>query len=423
MNKKVVSLYGFFGIDNVGNEAMLKALIEPIREKYNDQIEFIVFSRHPSKKYDGMYGCLTVKNLEHDTKEESLGRWLKGLNPDDYSSLPELIKNILLSDLMIIGPGQYLVGTGAKGLFTGALAQTAIITMLCRSLGVPIYGLALACEAINDPWSTIAISEILESMSLITFRDTVSLTNIDKLGISTENIEVMGDLALASQPAKRSLADDVMQRNKIPKKIGPRLAFAHRNLYFIENKEQVEKAYAASIKKWLDDVNRDILVISQCTYNHDNTRDDDRVAARNFFKKYGINCDRVYCIEDEFYPDVIESLYGQCDITLASRLHGSIFSCKQGTPPVVLNCLKKMKGFYNRLGMEELLISPDVKSDELINKLQSTYNRRKDLSDKILHRVSDVRLTAAGYSKQASVLLDANRVSEKQLKYRQLLGV
>jgi len=196
----IVSFYGFYGIDNVGNEAMLQAMMSPLKDAYGDQVSFQVFSRHPSSTFDKQYDCVTVPNLEHPTRESSEGRWLRGVNPDDGSDMAAFVENIAKSDLVILGPGQYLVETGARGLFKGALAQAAVLSQVCRLTDTPLYGAALACEPIATGWSSMTIEDILSVMVHVNFRDPVSPENIQAAGIPLENPEVLGDMALSSLP-------------------------------------------------------------------------------------------------------------------------------------------------------------------------------------------------------------------------------
>lgn len=421
MKKKIVSLYGFFGIGNVGNEAMLRALIEPIRNRFHDNVEFRVFCRHPDTAYDETYGCKTVKNLEHNTREEARNQWFKGMNPNDTEYFTEFARHIAFSDLVILGPGQYLVETGANGLFRGALAQAGVVSQLCRTFDVPLYGVALACEEIRTPWSAIAIREILENLCSMNFRDPVSVENLKTIGIELNDPPVFGDLALAPEPADTGLAKEVLKGENIPDKKGRRLALAHRNLYFLPRKEEVNRTMAEVLEKWLSHPGRDIITIPQNTYNIGDDRDDDRVAIEHLISSVPGGTDRIYRIREERRPEALEAVYGTCDVTLASRLHGSVFSCKQGTPPVVLNCMNKMQGFYKRLGFEELLFSPGDPADKITQQLENILQNRSRLSAAILSRVTEIRKKAGNYSRIAIELLSKYKPSEKNIRIRNIL--
>ena len=417
----VVSFYGFYGIDNVGNEAMLQAMMSPLKDAFGDQVSFQVFSRHPSSAFDEQYDCVTVPNLEHPTRESSEGRWLRGVNPDDGSDMAAFVENIAKSDLVILGPGQYLVETGARGLFKGALAQAAVLSQVCRLTDTPLYGAALACEPIATGWSSMTIEDILSVMVHVNFRDPVSPENIQAAGIPLENPEVLGDMALSSLPHDPQNYLSEIAALDVPEKRGPRLAVAHRNLYFMDNKDEVEAAYAQAIRSWLAHDDRDVLFIPQGSYHVDNDRDDDRIAARRFVEKYELPLDRICLVETETRPDVIEVLYSLCDVTLASRLHGSVFSCRQSVPPVVLNCLKKMQGYYQRLGLSELLIEPDAGAKEIAQKLESNLNNKQALQQKIQQQVELNRQTSGGYMQRAIELLETYSESERKVRVRQRL--
>lgn len=423
---KRVFLYGFYGIMNAGNEAMLKALIEPIRSHFNGDVEFVVSNRHPSKEYDQEYGVRSVPNLEYSTRDQARGRWLRGLNPDDTPALIDLLKEISKCDLMIFGPGQYLVETGELGILKGSLAQFYIVQYLCQISGVPFYALAMACEPLDSPWSILTINEILQKVDYLTFRDPQSIENLKSARINVPSHHLLGDLALAGEAASQSLAINIFNKESIPIPDGPRLAVALRSIYWLKKDESViRQKIADTLSLWLQKYNTgDILMIPQNVYSIDGNRDDDRVCHAHVRSLIPTHLQgRIHEVKGEYSPGQIEALYSSADVTLAARLHGSVFSCKQGTPPVVLAFMDKTVGFFNRLGFPDRMIDLDCSSEDLLLKLVETYDNRHNLSSNILNSVARIRKTACRYSDIAIEALEANRMSARQLLAHQVLAL
>lgn len=423
---KRVFLYGFYGIMNAGNEAMLKALIEPIRDHFNGDVEFIVSNRHPSKEYDQEYNVRSVPNLEYGTRDEAQGRWLRGLNPDDTPSLIDLLKEIANCDLMIFGPGQYLVETGELGILKGSLAQFYIVQHLCQISGVPFYALAMACEPLKSAWSILTINELLKKVDYLTFRDPQSIENLKSARIDIPSYELLGDLALAGDAAPKSLATTILEKESIPNAQGPRLAVALRSIYWLKKDESViRQKIADTLSLWLEKNNTaDILMIPQNVYNIDGVRDDDRVCHSQVKSLVPTHLhSRIHEVKGEYSPGEIESLYSYADVTLAARLHGSVFSCKQGTPPVVLSFMDKTIGFFNRLGFPDRMIELDCSAEDLFFKLLETYEGRELLSKNILNSVASIRKTARRYSDIAIEALEARSKTSRQVLARHVLAL
>lgn len=424
MMKKRILLYGFYGIANAGNEAMLRALIEPIRKNYANEIEFLVANRHPSDSYDKQYGVKSIPNLEYGSREMAQGRWLRGLNPDDSPEFMEMLREVASSDLIIFGPGQYLVETGEFGLLKGSLAQFHTLLTMAKVAGTPFYALAMACEPLSSPWSTLSINEALQKCDRLTFRDPQSIKNLEAVGVQLPDHEVLGDLALAAPAADPDLARKVLIEVQIPEKKGPRLAVALRSIYWLGIKqEELRKNIAKTLCMWLEKwPDADILMIPQNVYNVDGGRDDDRFANKSVYdlmpEEYK---NRVYSVLEEYPPEITESFYHGADVTFTSRLHGSVFSCKQGTPPVVLTFMDKTKGFFTRLGYPDRMIDLNTTSEALFAKIVESYNDKEDLSAGILRSVNRIRDKAIRYPQIAIELLEKEPENPYKRKWAQSL--
>jgi len=415
MMKKIL-IYGFFGIENAGNEAMLKAFCEPIRTALgDDQVEFVVASRHPNADYDKTYGVRTIPNFEYPSRELAAGRWLRSLNPDDSEEYLAFVKEVASSDLVVLGPGQFLVETGTAGMLKGALGQALAVVSACTLTHTPVYGLALACEDLKSPWAKLVVQHLLPALSSLTFRDPKSPKNLQDAGILIPEHTVLGDLALADEPAGADKARELFLQEKIPEKTGPRLAVALRNIYWLGiDQEGLRQKVAEILANWLAQEDRDIVLIPQNVYDVDGRRDDDRLEAE-------LTCallpesvkSRVHRVQGKHEAAAVEAIYGQCDVTLSARLHGSVFSCKQGTPPVMLTFMDKTRGFFSRIAHPECMLDLQSSAEDISAQLESFLQRRNDLSRSLLAKVGEIRKTSSEYSQRALKLLEQDSSERK----------
>ena len=72
--KIIVTGASTYGVDNMGDDAMLAGLIEGLNQNY-DNPQIIFLTRHVNKTYDKIFGFSSVKNIDHDSKAESEGRF------------------------------------------------------------------------------------------------------------------------------------------------------------------------------------------------------------------------------------------------------------------------------------------------------------------------------------------------------------
>ncbi len=407
-NTKRVLIYGFYGIENAGNEAMLRALCSPLKEHYGDNIEVVVASRHPSPDYDHRFGVRTIPNFEYTSREDSMGRWLRGLNPDDSEEYLQFINEVANADLVVVGPGQCLVETGTSGMLKGALGQTLAVVMACQLTDTPLYGLALACEDLKSAWGRLTIRQILSAFSVLTFRDARSVDNIQSADIALPDHAVLGDLALLSSAEPSDSAASLLQQESIPPKQGPRLAVALRRIYWLGlDEESHRQKMAEVVARWIKTTGGDAIFIPQNVYDIDGDRDDDRAEAEKTISLLPSDVkSSAHGINGKHDPAAIEAVYGLCDVTLSARLHGAVFSCKQGTPPVVLEFMDKTRGFFRRLGHPERMIPLDSSAQSIADKLTSTLADRDSISSSILKSVDGVRETAQGYVSRCINLLE-----------------
>ncbi len=414
-NKKRVLIYGFYGIENAGNEAMLRALCAPLTEHYGDNIEVVVAARHPSPDYDQRFGVRTIPNFEYTSREDSMGRWLRGLNPDDSEEYLQFINEVANADLVVLGPGQLLVETGTSGMLKGALGQTLAVVTACQLTSTPLYGLALACEDLKSAWGRLTIRQVLSAFADLTFRDKRSVDNIEAAEITLPDHAVLGDLALLSSAEPSDSAASLLQQESIPAKQGPRLAVALRRIYWLGLDEEAHrKKMAVVVARWIETTDGDAVFIPQNVYDIDGDRDDDRAEAEKTISLMPSAIQSsVHCINGKHDPAAIEAVYGLCDVTLSARLHGAVFSCKQGTPPVVLEFMDKTRGFFQRLGHPDCMIPLDASAQSIADKLANTLAQRDSISSSILKSVDGVRETAQGYVSRCIDLLEAPEQDSK----------
>ena len=148
--KIVITGASTYGVDNMGDDGMLATLVQGLRNHCkNPKITFL--ARHVDKNYDNIFGFHSIKNLDHDNKKQSEGRFFLGMNKDDRTENLHLIKEkIDEADLLIIG-GNSFMEISKNNFLRGASSYSATLATLSKFCNTPyaLYGVNVV-EKINS---------------------------------------------------------------------------------------------------------------------------------------------------------------------------------------------------------------------------------------------------------------------------------
>lgn len=153
-----IVLSGYYGFDNVGDEAILYAIIHSLKE-YHPRIEIIVLSHKPEQTAK-TYGV------------EAINRW----------SLKEVHAAIKSSDGLISGGGSLLQDeTGRKSIpyYTG-------IMKIAQQLKKPVFVYAQGMGPIKSKLNQLIVKYVLNSVKLLTVRDQQSKKLLENIGVTTK---------------------------------------------------------------------------------------------------------------------------------------------------------------------------------------------------------------------------------------------
>ncbi|ANU13985.1 CsaB protein [Planococcus halocryophilus Or1] len=159
-----VVLSGYYGFDNVGDEAILYAIIHSLKE-YDPNIEIMVLSNKPEK---------TAETY----RVQAVNRW----------SLREVRAAIKSSDGLISGGGSLLQDkTGRK-----SIPYYAGVMKIAQQLKKPVFVYAQGMGPIDSKINQMIVKHVLNSVELLTVRDQQSKQLLEKVGV-TSPIELVPD--------------------------------------------------------------------------------------------------------------------------------------------------------------------------------------------------------------------------------------
>ena len=169
---KKVLFAGAYGLENAGDDLPLILLCEKLTEHAPQfQFEFTALSRNPSRGYGKSYGIKFVKNLEYDSKEESLNKSFKGLNygdnKEDLERVEDRIKNC---DLLVLGAGN-IFHDKTIDIFRGPIPLFALYIFLAKlhHKKVMLYGTSVT--PLKTSLGKKLSRYIVENSDIVTLRD------------------------------------------------------------------------------------------------------------------------------------------------------------------------------------------------------------------------------------------------------------
>ena len=403
---------GAYTIHSAGDDAALEALLRLVRTAVPGQpVSATVVCRHPNRSFERAFGVAALGNLEYATRQESVGRWLRGFNPgDDLQPLLALAGAVNSADAVVLGAGNFL-NQNSFGLFRGMLPQFAVLTFLAGAAGVPVMLYGLSASPLTDPLAVRMAQWLLDTASVVTFREKDSVQVLRRSGVRVPRKScVLADpvLAASAAPLASAVRSKLVGLNRTPRR--PCLGVSLRSFHHLG--EAAHRAYVhrmiSVVREWKR-AGGDVLLIPQCTYDIDGERADDRCLNAQVAAAAG-GPDAVAFAGGQPWPWQTEALYGLCDVALCSRLHAGVFAVKQGTPAVALGYEAKVTGFWRSLGLGHWCVPLETSPSVLIAKLRSA---RTDFPrERGLRAVAAAREKCGAYAKLLVELVARKRGKE-----------
>ncbi|HEY3396994.1 MAG TPA: polysaccharide pyruvyl transferase CsaB [Armatimonadota bacterium] len=173
---------GYYGFDNLGDEAILAALVQELRRW--PEVEPVVLSQKPSLTEE-VYGVAAV------ARDSILGLW----------------EEMGRADLLLSGGG---------GLFQNSTSQLSLvyylsILELAARRGTPYVVLGQGLGPLRGPGVMGLMRRYLEKAEAVVLRDAESVRLTREMGVAPGKVTEAADLALLLQPAGSQVAEALRQ--------------------------------------------------------------------------------------------------------------------------------------------------------------------------------------------------------------------
>ncbi|MGL4345574.1 MAG: polysaccharide pyruvyl transferase CsaB [Cellulosilyticaceae bacterium] len=304
-SKKSVVISGYYGFDNIGDEAVLYAIIEALRAQVKD-VEITVLSNMPEK----------TKALY---QVGAINRW----------KIKEINKAIQNCDVLISGGGSLLQDvTSSKTipyyLFIVKMAQFYKKKVVFYSQGI---------GPVNKPWSKCLMKYVCNKVDHIFVREEVSQKTLEQLGVHKSPVTVAIDPVLGLS-CKQEIKEKVAQKLEGQKTVG---------IYLRpwQNDEAVVEALLPIVNHLTE---HGYKVYGVPMYY----KEDLKIAQMLSQKTNG----KVNVIDHELSIEETIAYTACFEFVIGMRLHSLIMAAAVGTPMLALSYDPKVTDFTKEIGVD-----------------------------------------------------------------------
>ncbi|WP_350976659.1 polysaccharide pyruvyl transferase family protein [Shewanella sp. AC34-MNA-CIBAN-0136] len=317
-----ILVIGGYDTKNLGDYASFLGLQNILGDSYN----FTVLSRHVDDSFSQEFNVSCIKNLDHETKNKSIGRMFNGFNSgDDNQHLINIYNEMIRSDAVLFGNGRLFVDISLD-FMTGPLSYFSIIVILAKFMNKPIilYSVSLVHPKTENGKKHLKM--ILDNSNAVIVREISSAETASKYMSDSRKISILPDIAFSLPVIGSQESIDFLLPDE----------------FIVVNFRGLDFTSELSIKKIKDNANKvislieryqtKVIFISQCNYNVDNDLTDDRETNRKVYiempSKYQSQC---LLVEDELSLKETLTIYKNATHTFTYRRHGFILALTQQT--------------------------------------------------------------------------------------------
>lgn len=390
---KKITICGYYGYRNVGDEAILEAIVGILKEKRPD-LEIIVFSGNPEET-SAQHGVESVYIGENVTIR-------KFFNFKNISKTIHIVKTVFQSDLLLIGGGGIIHDRNLH-----IIAKFWINKIILGKLfHKPIMLYAPGVGPVKTKAGRFLTNLIVNSVNVITVRDNSSKNVLLNCGITKPPIHVTADPVLALTPAhperiKDILAIEGIANNRV---VGMSVRW---NPYEFKSDDKFVENFKKTMSKISDYIIEELdvdLVFIPMQYPPRETCD---IKIMEDILQMMDHKNRAKIVRGMYSSKEILGIVGEMDMLIGMRLHSLIFAARMNVPMVGIVYDFKVNEFLKMI--EQDMWSCDYKSIELLdifNKIDYVWENRNLIKTNLYIKVVELQKKAAYNAELVEMLLE-----------------
>jgi polysaccharide pyruvyl transferase CsaB len=308
-----VAISGSYGGMNLGDEAILEAILKELRASV--EVDVVIFSHNP-------------KDTEQRHKVRAVP--IREMHKDD------VIRELRELDLFILGGGGILYDESIE------IYLRDVIWAI--DLQIPVMVYAVSVGPLKAPESKQLVAQVLNRVEKITVREGEAKRRLHDLGI-TQEIEITSDPALLLKP--QPFSKDMLKKEGISSET-PLVGFSVREPGPAApdlNIEQYHAMLANAADFMVERIDAQVVFVPMELGEHKDPQHSHAVISKM------ANAQRASVLKGQYTAGEVLGLVKHLSFAVGMRLHFLIFSGIQSVPFVPLPYASKVSGFLSDLEM------------------------------------------------------------------------
>lgn len=335
---KKILLSGYYGFDNSGDDAILKAIVKDLKAE-DENIDITVLSKNPENTIDSY----KVKAV-------------------DRFKMKEVIKAIRSSSMLISGGGSLLQDvTSSRSLW-----YYLMLMYVSRFFKKKIMVYANGIGPIDKSFNRKLTRKILNKVDLITLRDEDSKKYLEEIGVDNKNIFVTADPVFTLDSSKEARVEEIFSDENIPFN----KSYIGVSVRKWKNSEHLIEVIAESIDYISEKYKTNIILIPM--HHPDDLEISLEIQSR-------VKVENCYTLKKKYNVEDIMGIIKGLDLIVAMRLHSLIYAATQEVPMVGIVYDPKVEGILNSFDIEYMCPTEDLKVEDLVYNIDQVWENKEEI--------------------------------------------
>ncbi|MGI6123638.1 MAG: polysaccharide pyruvyl transferase CsaB [Acetivibrionales bacterium] len=333
-----ITLLGYYGYKNSGDEAILMSTLEAFR-KIDPELTFLVFSKKP-KETKKLYLVDSVYRF----------------------NLFKVIRILKKSRLFLAGGGSLIQDNTS----TRSIWYYLTVLKMAKKLGINSMLFANGIGPIKRSFNRRFAGKVLNDLQAISLRDAQSFNEIKALGINKPNIFVSSDPAVLLEASDESKVDELIQLENIPTD-KPLIGFSLRkwaNSGYVDKIAEIADYCAEKYNS------HPVFIPMQYPMDYD--------ISQAIAEKMKFPCSIVTRM---YPPDIILGLTARLKVMVGMRLHSIIYAANQCIPLIGLVYEQKVEAFLKEIDQPSAGNIENLDTVKICKQLDIIWENREEICE------------------------------------------
>lgn len=352
-NGPAILMSGYFGFDNSGDDAILKAIVKDILN-FNPEARVKVLSKDPDK----------TENLCNVTASNRF-------------KIKDVIHSLKGTDILVSGGGSLLqdVTSTRSLLYYLALMKLAILYKK------PVMVYANGIGPVNKPFNRRLVKWILNRVDFITLRDEDSRICLEEMGVNNKNIKVAADPVFTLEAAPKHRVNIIFENEEIDND-RPLIGISVRHW---KNDELLVDELSKAINSIIYKKNVDVVLIPM-------HYPEDLKISQSILER--VDNPACHLLQAKYNVEELMGVIGELKLMIAMRLHSLIYAATQITPMLGLVYDPKVDGLLKELEVPYKLSVDNITEAEILKVFEAAWENLEGTKKTIKIKEENLKILA-----------------------------